>query len=413
MPAVRNTTSPTDPAPGPTLVPVGQHHGQKPLPLTRLFTLIGSSPSARLFLPSKAVSRCHAVIINTGAGLFVRDLASRTRIRVNGQVVIEADLREGDVLQVGPFTFKFSNPADPDAAAPASSASPSPAPPAPEAALEVEELDQPLPVRGRALLIGRRDTADISLTENSASSAHALIFAAEGKHLLRDLKSRTGTFVNGVKVEEHALSSGDVIRVGETEFRYVVSGSRAEAAAAAPTAEPAAAPVAAVPDAIPDPEPDAPASPTGEGGDDPSRVSDFDFIPLEVAPGEGPPSSPGPSADAPPNGDGPSVGLLEVAEPAAPEAGRAYSEAEGADALGGDETDHSDSSIPLAPADEAAKPRPHRWSQAAAARPHVPTGAGDDEHPARPRSPLDLLSEADDLEPPPEHRAGDNGSAPL
>ena len=46
--------------------------------LNRLFTLIGSAPSARLYLPSKSVSRCHAVVINTDTGLFIRDLASRT-----------------------------------------------------------------------------------------------------------------------------------------------------------------------------------------------------------------------------------------------------------------------------------------------------------------------------------------------
>src|SRR4051812_17186853 len=217
MSAVRNTPPPS--APGPMLVPIDKHQGETPLPLGRLVTLVGSSPSARIYLPSKSVSRCHAVIINTAGGLFVRDLASRTQVRVNGRVVNEADLRDADVLQIGTFTFRFAD-------APARGAR-TPAPPVPAAALDVQGLDEPLPVSGRSVLIGRRETADVSLTENSASSAHALIFIAEGKHLLRDLNSRTGTYVNGVKIHEHALSPGDVVRVGETSFRYVRAGEAA------------------------------------------------------------------------------------------------------------------------------------------------------------------------------------------
>src|SRR5581483_1203982 len=136
MSAVRNTPPPS--APGPMLVPIGQHQGQTPLPLGRLITLIGSSPSARIYLPSKSVSRCHAAIINTGGGLFVRDLASRTQVRVNGRVVNEADLREADVLQIGTFTFRF---ADAPARGPRV-----PAPPVPPAALDVQGLDEPLPL---------------------------------------------------------------------------------------------------------------------------------------------------------------------------------------------------------------------------------------------------------------------------
>src|SRR3954451_10338167 len=94
----------------PSLVPQGAHDGKRPMTLNRLFTLIGSAPSARLYLPSKAVSRCHAVIINADTGFYVRDLASRTEVIVNGRPVREADLHDGDVLQVGPFTFRFTDP---------------------------------------------------------------------------------------------------------------------------------------------------------------------------------------------------------------------------------------------------------------------------------------------------------------
>jgi len=70
MPAPAPSNAP--PTDVPALVPQGAHDGKRPMTLNRLFTLIGSAPSARLYLPSKAVSRCHAVIINTGRfGCFV------------------------------------------------------------------------------------------------------------------------------------------------------------------------------------------------------------------------------------------------------------------------------------------------------------------------------------------------------
>ena len=279
------------PAPAPVLVPVGSHKGQQPLPLNRPLTVIGSSASARLYLPSKAVSRCHAAVVNTGAGLFVRDLASRTGTRVNGQVVNEADLREGDVLEVGPFSFRFTDPTAPKARPPAL--------PAPAAVLEVDELDAPLPVAGRTTLIGRRETADVSLVENAASSAHALLFVVDGKHLLRDLNSRTGTWVNGVNVHEHTLQPGDVLRVGETTFRYArVGGGPSPAADAAEGATPAGA----------------------AGGAKGEEKYDVDVTATEVAPliESGPAELPAARADAEAplrEANGAPVDLLDAGEP--------------------------------------------------------------------------------------------------
>jgi pSer/pThr/pTyr-binding forkhead associated (FHA) protein len=349
-----------------------------------MFTLIGSAPSARIYLPSKSVSRCHAVIINTGGTAFVRDLASRTHVRVNGRVVEEADLREGDVIEIGRFSFKFTDPAPGDPAQPAAAA--------PQAVLEVEGLDEPLPIKARTVLNGRRETADISLTENAASSAHALLFVSEGKHLLRDLKSRTGLYVNGVKADEHALSPGDVFRVGETTFRYVVTGGAAAPAVPEPAADDEAP--SPIPETIPDPEPHAVAQAPAE----PSRPSDFDFIPLELAPEDASPS-PAVAEPSPAPDGGTAVGLLELAEPPAQESS--------AGQRNGDEAPS-----PAAPPPEPIRrkpasepPKPVRWSAAAASRPAVPAPPAD--RPTRPRSPLDLLGEAGDLEPLPEPPADD------
>src|SRR5262245_1857755 len=62
--------------------------------------------------------------------------------------------------------------------------------------------------------IGRRETNDLKLGGSEVSREHAEIASTAGQFLLRDRESRYGTFVNGDRVTECALRSGDRIRLG-------------------------------------------------------------------------------------------------------------------------------------------------------------------------------------------------------
>src|SRR3954465_12134055 len=152
---------------GLALVPSGAHQGKPALPLTRTFTLLGSRSRAHLHLVSSTVSKSHTAVIVTRSGLYVRDLASRMHTVVNGQSQKEADLKHGDKLTVGNFSFRvdakvFAN-AKPGARAP-------------KASLIVQGADFPVLFDGRSILIGRRPTCDVPLVEESVSTVHALIF---------------------------------------------------------------------------------------------------------------------------------------------------------------------------------------------------------------------------------------------
>src|SRR5439155_5014609 len=60
-----------------------------------------------------------------------------------------------------------------------------------------------------------------------ASRDHAVIeySPSERRHVLADLDSRNGTFLNGAQViRPHPLEPGDRIQVGSTIFRYVAAG---------------------------------------------------------------------------------------------------------------------------------------------------------------------------------------------
>lgn len=69
-------------------------------------TTIGRSESNVLWLPDVAVSRWHAVLVHEGTSFVIRDLDSRNGIRLNDQLVREAVLCEGAVVQIGPYRLK-------------------------------------------------------------------------------------------------------------------------------------------------------------------------------------------------------------------------------------------------------------------------------------------------------------------
>lgn len=67
--------------------------------------------------------------------------------------------------------------------------------------------------------IGRHPDNDLQLTDQNISRFHAIIEPKQEGFLLRDLGSRNGTFVNGHRVGEAWLQSGDQIRVGKIRMR--------------------------------------------------------------------------------------------------------------------------------------------------------------------------------------------------
>lgn len=69
--------------------------------------------------------------------------------------------------------------------------------------------------------IGRGLNADLRLDDNSVSRRHArLVHDADGARILDD-HSSNGTFVNGQRVEQATLESGDALVLGRVVLRYL------------------------------------------------------------------------------------------------------------------------------------------------------------------------------------------------
>jgi len=68
---------------------------------------------------------------------------------------------------------------------------------------------------------GRNTAATLFLDDITVSRHHAAFHVREGRLLVEDLGSTNGTYVNGKRVEEAALSPGDEVIIGR--FHLVVA----------------------------------------------------------------------------------------------------------------------------------------------------------------------------------------------
>ena len=66
--------------------------------------------------------------------------------------------------------------------------------------------------------LGRGDKADVTLENPMISRAHAEVRRDGARHVLADLGSTNGTFVNGERVTQASLKEGDRLGVGRVEF---------------------------------------------------------------------------------------------------------------------------------------------------------------------------------------------------
>ena len=132
-------------------------------------------------------------------------------------------------------------------------------------------------------LLGRAPTHEVPVPDMLSSREHARIEFADGGHVLTDLASRNGTYVNEERTEGPCpLKAGDRIRIGTTVYRYA-PGIKVASAAAEPPApsQSETVPIEPATDGSLPPEPEPPV------------ISQSETVPIEPAPE--------PVPDPPPN----------------------------------------------------------------------------------------------------------------
>jgi hypothetical protein len=87
--------------------------------------------------------------------------------------------------------------------------------------LKGNEAGSQFRITGARVILGRAPDCDIVVTDQSVSRTHSELIKIEDGFLLKDLKSSNGVYVNGKKVAEHFLASGDVFTIGNHAYRYI------------------------------------------------------------------------------------------------------------------------------------------------------------------------------------------------
>lgn len=75
----------------------------------------------------------------------------------------------------------------------------------------------------KSITVGRGAHCDLQIITHVVSREHARITTGDGAALIEDLGSRNGVFVNSVRVDRQALQQGDVITIGDAQFRFIES----------------------------------------------------------------------------------------------------------------------------------------------------------------------------------------------
>jgi pSer/pThr/pTyr-binding forkhead associated (FHA) protein len=82
-------------------------------------------------------------------------------------------------------------------------------------------VSEAIMLKKEVTVIGR-EGADVVLDDSEVSSQHCQIQILAGNYHLFDLNSTNGTFLNGQKILKCRIAAGDVLRVGNVEFKFAL-----------------------------------------------------------------------------------------------------------------------------------------------------------------------------------------------
>ena len=196
-------------------------YGGRRYPVAAGGLVIGSGPEAALAVHAPAVRPRHALVRLLKPGMAVVTAEEPgAEILVNGSRLgpDPTPLMHGDKLVIGGAQIAVSDPDRAGATRIVGAVPPSPG--TPKARLVSLADGREYPVEAVPFVIGREASSHLVVESELVSRRHAEILRGSGGDSLLDL-SGNGVWVNGRRITAPVLlREGDLIRVGETEFRY-------------------------------------------------------------------------------------------------------------------------------------------------------------------------------------------------
>lgn len=202
---------------------------------------IGRERDNDIYINNLAISRHHAEITNDGGKLFLKDLESSNGTYLNGVKINYAEIRSGDAISIGKYILSIESKA-----------------PAIDNAysegntvlvdqstqdkflrkldnVKIPELNRDsvsrllmsnkseVPIDDDYFTIGSDINAHLNLSGFFIKEKHAMIVRRkDGKHTIISSGSFfSPTKVNGKRVDEKTLTTGDIIQIGRNKMIYV------------------------------------------------------------------------------------------------------------------------------------------------------------------------------------------------
>jgi pSer/pThr/pTyr-binding forkhead associated (FHA) protein len=219
---------------------------QTVVPLTRDEYTIGRKDGNTIRLTERNVSREHARLLKkngegVAASVVLEDLTSYNGVFVNGlRVTHSQNLTHGDLVQIGDYRIVLQDEASAEAPPPLANDVKQTAPSGQAAhARAAALLDRPnrfvmiagpapgaeFPLDRERMTVGRAEDAGISVNHNSVSRIHCEVHAlGDGRFEIVDKGSSNGVRVNAADLRRGIIEPGDVIELGDVQFKFVGAG---------------------------------------------------------------------------------------------------------------------------------------------------------------------------------------------
>ena len=183
--------------------------------LTKSTIQVGRAPDNDVVINSPLVSGHHLRLETQTGGMTITDMNSTNGTQINGQRIqpgVPLLLRPGDPIRVGDLTGNSVRMSIETGAGGALRTQ------------AVGQLDLSRLSTQPSVLIGRALTSDLRLDHPTVSQSHAMIFRQNNGVAIRDLGSTNGTFVNGSRISQGLLNTGDEIQIGPYRLVYDAQG---------------------------------------------------------------------------------------------------------------------------------------------------------------------------------------------
>ena len=187
---------------------------------------IGRSRDNDIRITQDTASGHHAEIVCASNGVFVKDLGSTNGTFLNGRMIRQSRLEDGDVIALGKHELRYlesdeglEDAAAPEAEAPEAANDPPPATPLVGRLrfMNGPSRDRVLDLKGRVTAIGRAGDPIVAV-----ASGRKRCFVVR----LGEEAALSRVAVNGRPVGRRArkLHAGDVIEVGEVRMEFLAAG---------------------------------------------------------------------------------------------------------------------------------------------------------------------------------------------